>query len=188
MKSIKFFIALAFTAVIFSSCSSDDSNPELVNEEEVITDVTITLTDNTGNATTYTYTDPSYRTDSYVEPEIVLEKGKTYTASMNFYNNSDPSDPETITDEIKDEKDDHFLQFAFTGIDVSVARSDNDVIDDNGIKIGLITNWTGNATGEGSSTITLIHQPTTKDDTTDPKGSHTGGETDAEVTFKTKIE
>src|SRR5690606_13005404 len=182
MKTIKFLALLFVAAMALNSCSDDDDNPEVVNEEEVITDVAVTITGDTGTSKTYTYTDPQYRPEGYVDPKIELASGKTYTAEMNFYNNSNPDDPEVITEEIREEKDDHFLQFAFEGANVTVARVDDDTIDSNGIKIGLRTNWTAGAASEGSVTVTLIHQPETKD-TTDPNGSHTGGETDAQVSF-----
>lgn len=188
MKTIKFASLLFVASLALNSCSNDDNDePEVVNEEEVISDVSITVTDSEGAATTYTYTDPLYRSSDYTDPVIHLTSGETYTVEMNFYNNSDPADPEVVTEEIKEEKDDHFLEFGFETADVTVARVDSDVTDSNGIKIGLKTQWTAGDPAEGSATVTLIHQPETKN-TSDPKGTHTGGETDAQVTYNLVIE
>ncbi len=188
MKTVKFLAFFFIAGLSLTSCSDDDDNsPEVVNEEEVISDVSITFTDEGGASTTYTYTDPLYREDSYVDPEIHLISGETYTVKMNFYNNSDPEDPEVVTDEIREEKDDHFLEFAFQGANVTVSRVDEDTIDSNDVKIGLTTRWTAGDASQGSTTVTLIHQPETKD-TSNPNGSHTGGETDAQVTYALVID
>ncbi len=186
MNKFKFLLFALIVSFIAVSCDKDDDDPEAVNEEEVITDVTLTFTDAEGTATTYTYTDPSYRSDDYVAPEIELTSGETYTVSANFYNNSG-DESEVITEEITEEKDDHFLEFAFSDTNVTLSRSDADVIDSNGIHIGLVTSWVAGEASTGSVTVTLIHEPTSKDDTTDPNGSHTGGSTDAQVSFDLTI-
>ena len=44
MKKIKLFSALVLAGSLFVACSDDDdSTPEIVNEEEIITTVTVTL-------------------------------------------------------------------------------------------------------------------------------------------------
>ena len=87
MKTSKLLPVFFVAAMALSSCSKDNNDPEVVNEQEVISDVTVTITDDVGASTTYTYTDPLYRPDGYVDPNIVLASGKTYTANINFYNN-----------------------------------------------------------------------------------------------------
>ncbi|MDX1314481.1 MAG: type 1 periplasmic binding fold superfamily protein, partial [Eudoraea sp.] len=44
MKTFKTILSFAFVSVLFVACSSDDDSPEPVNEEELITTMTITLT------------------------------------------------------------------------------------------------------------------------------------------------
>jgi hypothetical protein len=187
----KFKILALFLAIVpfISSCSSDDDNtPAVINEEEVITDVTLTFTNATEGTATYTFTDPQFRDENYVAPVISLTSGETYQVEANFFNNSDPSAPEIITEEIEEERDDHFLTYGFTTDEVALTRTDGATsTDSDGIQIGLSTQWiAGNATS-GSVVVSLIHQPTVK--STDPaEGSVTGGETDVEVTFDLEIQ
>ena len=188
MKNLK-ILALFLAIVPFvSSCSSDDDSPEIINEEEVITDVTLTFTNATEGTVTYTYTDEQYRDDSYVTPVISLTSGETYEVEANFYNNSDPDDSELITEEIEEEKDDHFLTYGFSDAEVEFTRTDGDIsTDSDGIQIGLSTQWIAGTAGTGDVVVSLIHQPTEK--ITDPEeGSVVGGETDAEVTFSLEIQ
>ncbi len=188
MNKFNFLFFALIVSVLAVSCDNDDDDPEVVNEEEVITDVTLTFTNSEGTETTYTYTDSLYRSDDYVAPVIELTSGETYTVEANFYNNSG-DESEVITEEITEEKDDHFLEYDFSSdADVTLSRSDDDVIDSDGIHIGLVTDWTAGEASEntGSVTVTLIHEPTTKD-TTDPNGTHTGGSTDAQVSFDLTI-
>lgn len=188
MKTINYLIIFFIATLSLTSCTRDDDNPpKVVNQSEVITDVTLTFKDNTGASKTYIYTNPLYRDDDYLEPLIQLEEGKTYQVMANFYDKSDPDNPEVQTEEIIEEKDDHFLEYRFTDVNVNLTRTDTaETTDDNGIQIGLHTQWVAEQAGTGKLQITLIHQPETKD-TSDSIGNHTGGETDAEVLFDVNI-
>ncbi|WP_417885469.1 hypothetical protein [Zunongwangia sp.] len=189
MKKLKFLSIFLFTSVLLTSCSDDDDNiPEPVNEEEVITDVTLTFTNKAGEETVYTYTDPQYRDNSYTAPVIMLNSGETYDVEANFYNNSNPNDPEVVTEEITEEKNDHFLVYNFDAAEINLTRTDGaKTTDDNNVQIGLFTKWVAGDAAIGTAQVSLIHQPTNKD-TTDPNGSYTGGETDAEVSFAVEIQ
>ncbi|SHI69060.1 hypothetical protein SAMN04488096_103336 [Mesonia phycicola] len=187
MKHLKLLALFLAIVPFISSCSSDDDSPEIINEEEVITDVTLTFTNSTEGSVTYTYTDPQYRDDSYVAPVISLTSGETYEVETNFYNNSDPEDPELITEEVEEESDDHFLTYGFSDVDIEFTRTDGaNSTDSDGVQIGLSTEWVAGTTGTGSVLVSLVHQPTEK--ITDPEeGAVVGGETDAAVTFDLEI-
>jgi len=189
MKNLKILALFLAIAPFISSCSSDDdSSPSVINEEEVITDVTLTFTNATEGTTTYTFTDPQFRDENYVAPVITLTSGETYQVEAGFFNNSDPSDPEVITEEIEEERNDHFLTYGFTTDEIELTRTDDATsTDSDGIQIGLSTQWVAGNTGSGDVVVSLIHQPTEKN--TDPaEGSVTGGETDVEVTFDLEIQ
>lgn len=189
MKSLKFLSVFFIAGLSLTACSDDDDNtPEPVNEEEVITDVSLTFTNDEGQETTYTFTDPQFRDDSYVAPVISLTEGETYQVEADFFNNSNPQDPEVITEEIQEEADDHFLIYQFNNATVDLMRTDGAAsTDSNGIQIGLSTVWTATATSNGSVVVSLIHEAETKD-TSDGYGSFTGGGTDAEVSFDLEIQ
>jgi len=189
MKNFKILALFLVIAPFISSCSSDDDNtPPVINEEEVITDVTLTFTNGSEETTTYTFTDPQFRDENYIAPVITLTSGETYQVETNFFNNSDPNDPEVITEEIEEERDDHFLTYGFTTDEVVLTRTDGALsTDSDGIQIGLSTQWVAGNPVSGDVVVSLIHQPTEKN--TDPaEGSVTGGETDVEVTFDLEIQ
>ena len=189
MKNLKFIaLFLAAMPLIISCSDDDDSTPEIINEEEVITDVTLTFTDGNGEETTYTFTDPQYRDENYVVPTIQLMSGETYQVETNFYNNSNPNDPEVITEEVIEEKDEHFVTYGFQNLAIDITRTDGaSTTDSEGVQIGLSTQWIAGNPSSGDVIVSLIHQPTEK--ITDPaEGSYTGGETDVQVTFDVEIQ
>src|SRR5699024_5112158 len=143
MKTLKFISSLMIIALLFVSCDTDKiDHPEPVNQTEVISDVTLSFTDEDGQSATYTYTDPKYQSNDYEDPVIHLEVGKTYTVKTEFFNKSNPDDIENVTEEVTEEKNDHFLEFRFFDADVTLSRIDGEeTTDDNGIQIGLFTKW-----------------------------------------------
>lgn len=187
MKKLKLIIPISFFCLLLTSCSMDDITPKQVNETEVISDVTLTFTDANGNQKDYTYTDPKYRKTDYEDPIITLKPNQHYDVSVQFYNKSNPDDIEDVTEEVTEEKNDHFVEYRFNDAQVSLTRTDTEeTTDQNGIKIGLFTEWDTGDTSTGSVQITLIHKPEIKN-TDNPDGNHTGGETDAQVIFDLDI-
>lgn len=187
MRDLKLIFLFLGSAILWMACSNDDI-PKQVNEEEVITEVSLIFTDESGTSTAYTYIDPKYREESYEDPIIYLESDKNYTVNTAFYDKSNPEEPEDITQEVMEEKNDHFVEYRFHAIDINITRIDEEEsTDDDGIKIGVYTEWETGETSEGSVQQTLIHQPETKN-TENPNGNHTGGETDVEVVFDVIIE
>lgn len=186
MKTIPFTLFSLLFLTLITSCSDDDA-PEIINEEEVITDVTLTFVNEANETQTYTYTDPSYRDENYQEPVIMLKPGSTYQVELQFFNKSNPQDIEDITNEVREERNDHFVTYAFGQVAVDLTRNDSaSGIDAAGIPIGLNTIWETQTAGNGTLVVKLIHEPTLKD-VTNPMGSFTGGETDVEVAFQIQI-
>lgn len=165
---------------MLSSCSED---PQPVNEEELITTLIVDLTPTSeGDAVQLKFYDEDGEgaLDPVITPNLAqLTTGKTYTATLTLKNESvTPADDVTL--EIEEEKNDHLFCFAISGTDVTVGYDDED---DHGNPVGLQTRWTtGDAGDAGTVTITLRHQPDTKD------GSCPGsGDTDIEVSFNVQI-
>ena len=114
MKIFKY--ALLAIPFLYFSCSDDDDNtPEPINEEEVITTMTVTLTDAMGNVVTMQTQDLDG--DGPNEPVVTggtLSAGTTYTGSIVWLNEmEDPA--EDITLEIVEEQDEHQVFFSATG-------------------------------------------------------------------------
>lgn len=186
MKILKPLISM-LTVILLLACTNDDI-PKQVIETEVITDVTLTFIAEDNTEMIYTYTDPKYRTATYQDPVIILNSGETYQVVTHFYNKSNPEEIEDITEEVIEDKDDHFVEYRFFNTDIDLTRTDQaETTDSNGIQIGIFTQWVVGEPNQGSVQQTLVHQPQTTD-TTNPNGEHTGGETDVEVVFDLVVE
>lgn len=174
------FLALTFSPVFFSACKNDDPKP--VNEEEVITTLTVVLTPTGGgNVVTLKFQDKDG--DGSGAPVTTLSgplsPNKTYSGVITLQDESGAS-VEDITAEVAGEAEDHLLCFAVTGSNLTVNASD---ADSNNLPIGLSSTWVTTSTGSATVRITLRHQPGTK------TGACPGsGETDVEVNFTVTIQ
>src|SRR5699024_3111355 len=126
MKKTVLFLCIGFIGLTMTSCLNDDDIPKQVNETEVISDVSLVFTDAQNQQQTFTYTDPKYRSEDYEDPLIKLKVDKTYDVSVHFYNKSNPDDVEDVTEEVIDERDDHFVEYRFYGADIDLRRTDTD--------------------------------------------------------------
>lgn len=172
---------------MFTSCNPDDADP--VNEEEVITTFTYTLTPKSGGSPVLLkFSDPDG--DGGAAPVITggaLENGKTYTGRITLINEVANPDVD-ISAEVKAEGTDHQFFFAVTeslNDAFTLAYTDADA---SGNPVGLETEFNTVKTATGSLRITLRHKPN-KAATGVKNGDITnaGGETDAEVTFSLEI-
>ena len=181
MKFLKY--ALLASTLIFASCSDDDDNtPDPVNEEEVITTLTVTL-DSGSDTVVMQYQDldgdgPDAAT---VTVSGSLNANTTYDGSIVLLNETE-SPAENVTEEIEEEDLDH--QFFYTvgsGLDVATEYID---FDSAGNPLGL--NFVLNTAGasSGGLTFTLRHEPNKPNTGLD----NAGGETDIEVTFDVSVE
>ncbi len=176
--ALKIFFTLLASTVIYS-CSKSDDDPEEVNEQEVINRVSIVLSDGS-NSQTVTWNEGS------TPPAITLDVDKTYTASIYFYDASDPTDVEDITEEVIEEVDEHFILWEIAGLsDFLITSAPTDYAGSDGIPINLITEWGTGGAESGNIKVTLIHEPANKTGTT---RSSIGGETDIELTFPTTVQ
>ena len=176
--ALKIFFTLLASTVIYS-CSKSDDDPEEVNEEEVINRVSIVLSDGS-TSQTVTWNEGS------TPPAITLDVDKTYTASIYFYDASDPTDVEDITEEVIEEVDEHYILWEIAGLsDFLITSAPTDYAGSDGIPINLITEWGTGGAESGNIKVTLIHEPANKTGTT---RSSIGGETDIELTFPTTVQ
>tara|TARA_A200000113_G_scaffold44693_1_gene36225 strand:- start:1105 stop:1671 length:567 start_codon:yes stop_codon:yes gene_type:complete len=176
--ALKIFFTLLASTVIYT-CSKSDDEPEEVNEEEVINRVSIVLSDGS-TSQTVTWDEGS------TPPAITLDVDKTYTASIYFYDASDPTDVEDITEEVIEEVDEHFVLWEIAGLsDFLITSAPTDYAGSDGIPINLITEWATGGAESGNIKVTLIHEPANKTGTT---RSSIGGETDIELTFPTTVQ
>jgi hypothetical protein len=180
MKFLKY--ALLASTLIFASCSDDDDTPEPVNEEEVITTLTVTL-DSGSDSVVMQYQDldgdgPDAAT---VTVSGSLSANTTYDGSIILLNETE-SPAENVTEEIEEEDLDH--QFFYTvgsGLDVAAEYGD---ADSEGNPLGLSFILNTGVASSGGLTFTLRHEPNKPNTGLE----NAGGETDIEVTFDVTVE
>ena len=184
MKKIKFLTLALIISTLFISCSKDDDQqPQPVNEEEVITTLTVTLVPEGGGATVILQT-RDLDGDGPNEPVITtgnLAAGVSYSGSIVLLNETvDPA--EDITEEVEEENLEH--QFFYTsGDDLDITTS-NENLDTDGNKLGTEFTLVAGAVSSGTLTFTLRHEPTKPNTGIDDAG----GESDVIATFNVAVQ
>ncbi|REH47394.1 hypothetical protein C7448_10615 [Tenacibaculum gallaicum] len=187
MKNIKLLAILFTSALAITSCSSDD-DPVPVNEEEVITTVTIKLTPQEGGDTV-TLQSRDLDGDGPNDPIVTggtLSANTTYNGEITLLNElEDPA--ENITEEVAEEADEHQFFYSQTGVTSTFSYAgDNDT---NGNPVGInFTVATGEA-GSGNYVFILRHEPNkSAANVKDGDITNAGGETDVQVSLPVEIQ
>ena len=179
-----FLLGFLFTMI---SCNPDDPAP--VNEEEVITTVTYTLTPkNGGTATVLKFRDADG--DGGLAPVInggTLSNGTTYLGVITMLNET-TNPAGDVTSEVKEEGIDHQFFFAITNtLDGAFDLSYTDQ-DSKGQPIGLTTEMTTKKIATGELKLILRHLPNkAASGVKNGDITNAGGETDLEVSFPLEI-
>jgi hypothetical protein len=179
---------LVFSTVIamtLTSCSNDD--PEIINEEEVITTLEVTLIPQ-GGGTTVTLVSRDLDGDGPNAPVVsvsgALQANKTYAGSVKVLNETE-TPAENITLEVEEEGDEHQFFYTFSNSIATVAYTDQDK---NGRPIGITFNLTTTSAGIENLTVTLRHEPNkTTAGVVAGNITNAGGETDVEATFNLTV-
>ncbi len=183
MKQIKLLSILFIATLVLSSCSDD---PEPINDEEVITSMTVSLIAANGSSVTMQTLDADGEgpLPAVVETIGDFAPNTTYTGSIVLLNTLE-SPAEVISEEVEEEDDEH--QFFFQhGNDIETAYLD---FDGNGNPLGLSFSLTTNAAGTGTITVTLRHEPNKEAaGVSDGDIANAGGATDIETTFNYTVE
>jgi len=159
MKINKFLPMLLLLLVTAASCSKDDDPlPEVVNEEEVITTMEVTLT---SGASVITLKTQDLDGDGPNAPVVTvsgnLAAGTTYDGVMRFLNELE-SPAENITEEVEEEDLEHQVFFTVgSGLDVTTEYSN---FDSAGNNLGTQFKLTAGSASSGNLTFSLIHEPT----------------------------
>lgn len=180
----KIVLGLAFLPVLFFSCSSDDdTGTEAENEEELITDVTLTLTPvDGGDPLVFSWIDEDGDDEVDSIDTIELTAGVTYTGAITLYNSVEDED---VTEEIEDEADEHQFFYTVTEADMEVAYTDSDA---NGYPIGLEFTVDAVTASTGTLNVLLLHQPDkTAEGVSDGDSTNAGGDIDIDIDFPVTI-
>lgn len=174
--------SLLLAVTIVTSC--DDDDPEPVNEEELITTVNVTFT-NQADQSVVTATFRDLDGDGGNAPVITnptLDANANYSVTVEFLDESDANDVEDITEEVEEEGDEHQVFFVVgSGLNFTYTYGDTDGA---GNPLGLIGTGATGAAGSGNLNIVLRHEPTKPNTGL----SDAGGETDIDVTFNVTIQ
>jgi hypothetical protein len=184
MKSSKFFISALFCLTLMTSCSDDD-DPVIVNEEELITNVTLTFVNNADDNDIVVLESIAPDGQNGTSNETIsgsFTAGATYSLTLAMLNASETPAEDILNDDIVVEADEHFFTYAVNTINLTMSRNSDDVEGPNGSKLGLNTTWVAGAASTGNVQIVLIHEPESVDDS-DEFGSVTGGSEDLNLTF-----
>ena len=182
MKILKY--ALLARQFLYFSCSDDDDAPEPINEEEVITTMTVTLVNHQNGNDVVTMQTQDLDGDGPNAPVVTvsgpLTAGTSYSGSIVWLNEmEDPA--ENVTEEIVEEQDEHQVFFSAAGVGMEFVYMD---FDSNGNPVGTQFVLAPLGTGSGSVTITLVHEPAKPNDGLDTAG----GSIDIQTTFPVTVE
>lgn len=159
MKTLNRIAILSMLVIAFLACDSDDDTPKIVNEEEVITTMTLSLTP-VGGGTTIELKTKDADGNGPNPPVVTVSNNLTantvYNGSIVILDELDPNDIENITEEVLEEDDEHQFFFSATNAIATFAYSD---MDENGNPVGLNFTLTTGDAGTGIITVTLIHEP-----------------------------
>ena len=154
----------------------------MVNEEEVITTMEVTLT---SGASVIILKTQDLDGDGPNAPVVTvsgnLAAGTTYDGVMKFLNELE-SPAENITEEVEEEDLEHQVFFTVgSGLDVTTEYSN---FDSAGNNLGTQFKLTAGSASSGNLTFSLVHEPTKPNTGL----ASAGGETDIDATFSITIE
>ncbi len=179
MKKIQ-ILAIALLAM---SCNDDDT-PPVINEQELITTVEVTLINaaDTGNTVVLRSVDSDGDGPNLPVNTItgVLRPNANYTGSTRFLNALE-NPVEDITLEVQEESDEHEVFYLTNIAGVVFTKTD---VDTNGNPLGLRFTVQTGPVGSGTVTVVLRHEPTKPNSNTLESA---GGETDVEVSFDVSL-
>ena len=183
MKKYSVLAIVLVTQFFIHSCTNDTSNP--VNEEEVITTVSLTLT---GGGQVIALTSRDLDGDGPNPPAVTasgnLAPNITYTGAVAFLNETQ-SPAGDITLEVAEEGVDHQVFYQLAAGLGTITYTDLDL---NGKPIGLSFTLTTGNVGAGNLTVTLRHLPNkSASGVTTGDITNAGGATDAYVSFPVTV-
>jgi hypothetical protein len=170
-------LLLAAGLLSTAGCKKDDDDTS--TEPENITTVVLTVTGPNNFNESYEWNDLDGAGGDLPQVEnMILSANEQYNVSVRFEDRS-RTPVQDLTAEILAEDEKHLLTFTPAGPNVTINYADSD---GNNKPVGLSTTWTTGTLSLGKVTIRLFHEPTNKNDTTNP-----GGETDVQVDFPLRV-
>ena len=183
MKTMKISAFYALLTLAMLGCSDDDTTPEIINEDELITTVILTLTPDSGDQVVLTTIDLDGDGPDEPVTSVVgsFSENTQYQGAVQFLNETeDPA--EDITQEVIEEADEHQVFYTISeGLNIQTTYEDQDT---QGNPLGVQITLSTGAASEGSLTVTLRHEPVKPNDGLESAG----GETDISTSFDVSIQ
>lgn len=182
--------AFAFLAVALAFVGCDTNEPDPINPEELITQVTITFTNAADGSDTVTIVASDSDGDgagiTFSPMSASLRQGATYNATIEL---RDTINNEDITEEIEEESEEHLFRYTLSpstagAVTITDSESDYTTEDENGagdLLVGLAFNVAVDAAASGTGTLnaTLFHF----DDAPKTSSTATSDEIDVDIDF-----
>jgi hypothetical protein len=182
------YILMLTAVVVACKKKKDDPKPEdphQHNDSELVTTLKLILTEEgTTNETVFIFRDLDG--DGGNLPEIIaptLKANTTYHGELVLLDET-KSPAEDISEEVKEEGDEHQFFFEVTGAELTHSYIASDV-DANGVPVGLYPKFVTGAASTGTLKVILKHQHDVKP--VSGNGDSSKGETDIEVEFNISI-
>ena len=183
LSKYSFLLLLFFVFAI--GCKDDDPEPE--NEEELITTVIVTMHDHS-TMTDYVQTFTDLDGDGGDAPVITttdIPANKTFDVTVQFLNEQE-NPAEDITEEVKEEDDEHQVFFIVSGLNLTHQYEDED---GDGNPLGVDNTMESGDASTGTLRVVLRHEPDKNaSGVSDGDITNAGGETDIDVTFSFDIQ
>jgi len=184
MKKLKFIFPTLLATLFLVSCNGDDDTPEEVNEQEIITTLTVVLTPEGANVPLLLQS-RDLDGDGPDEPVLSLDTlpaNTVFDGTIVLLNELE-TPPENITFEVIEEADEHQMFYIpGSGVNIEVTDLDNDP---DGNPLGVNFTLTTGAASSGNFNVVLRHEPNKPNDGT---LGDAGGETDISVNFQVVIQ
>ncbi|MCC6412648.1 MAG: hypothetical protein IT270_13375 [Saprospiraceae bacterium] len=171
------FVLLATAGIFFTACNNDDDDG---TAQENITTIQVHLT-GAGIDQEFEWNDLDGigGNNPVIDTIVVPANTGDIFSHIHVYDRSKTPEVD-ITDEIEAESLEHLITYAVAGANVNIAYDDTD---SNGKPLGIKSIWTSTGASNGTLRIILYHEPSNKDNLSDP-----GGEVDFDVTFPVRIQ
>ena len=178
----KYIVPIILSATVLSTNSCKKIDAGETNDEELITTVQLNFTPVSGGPTqSFKFEDiDGPGGNAPVVDGIMLVANTTYNVSIELRNDS-ANPPEDITAEVEEENEAHRFYYTPSAGNITVSNLNDD---NNGVPLGITSQWATGAASGGTVAVVLRHYPGTppdkqiSDPVTSPKSS-----TDVDVTF-----
>lgn len=178
-------VVLLICALVLAACDSTEPGEDTAGEEEVISNVTITLQNPSDNSTVVAEAVFDEAGVKQSAGTVALAAGASYTGSIDLRNRFDG---ENITEEIAEEADEHQFFYVVLGdLSGAVTVTITDA-DENGRPVGLefAVEVTESASGSGDLRVVLGHYD--ERDKGDNETVDAIPETDIDFTYPVTVE